>query len=73
MKEFLRSCVSPLTEELETAIEEADFTDRKFFARQCNLDPEIALEMLRYPNDFDFYQYKDILFYTSSCIEYFYR
>lgn len=73
MKEFLQSCASPLSEELETAIEEAGLIDRKFFARQCNLSPTTALDMLRYPDDYDFFQCGDILFYSHSCIEYFYR
>lgn len=73
MKEFLQSCVSPLSEELEAAILDAGLIERKFFARQCNLSPTVALDMLRYPDDYDFFQYKNILIYTHSCIEYFYQ
>ena len=72
MKEFLQSCMSPLSEELEAAIEEAGMIDSGSFARRCNLVPGIALDMLRYPDDYDFYQYKDILFYVHSSIEFFY-
>ena len=73
MKNFIQSSFNPLTEELETAIMKAKPISCKRFARQCSLLPIIALDILRYPDDYDFFQYKDILFYVRSSLEYFYR
>lgn len=73
MKEFIQSCTICLSKELEKAVEGAGLVNCKFFARRCRLSPTIALDMLRYPDDYDFYGYGDIMFYVHSGIEYFYR
>jgi hypothetical protein len=81
MKEYIGNCVGnpfgSLTR-LSEVIDDAKSISKKKFLEECNTEMELHGYPLKqtikqFPNDFDYYQYKDIMFFTHSCIEYFFR
>jgi len=76
MKDYIGNCINnPFddVEILQTIIEEArEITEQDFFmnCEHCNT---FRIDVKDYPDDYMFYRYEDIYFYTHSGIEYFYR
>jgi len=76
MKEFIGTCVENPFGRIETLvkiIDNAREISKRSFLRQTCVHPDIIKEMRRFPNDYEFYQHKDICFYTWSAIEHFYK
>jgi len=77
MKQFMGTCVeNPFRSlwKLNFIIEHGKTISQKEFLVNCQVEPEIELEMRRFPNDYEFYQsYDGIMFYTWSAIEHFYK
>lgn len=76
IKEYLGSCViNPFnsTEELQIIVEDAKEITKQKFMENCSISKEIKGNMKMFPNDYIFYKYEDIYFFTHSAIEYFYR
>ena len=76
MKEFIGTCVdNPFgrIETLEEVTENAKKISKQTFLKDAVVQPDILKEMRQYPADYEFYRYKNIVFYTWSAIEHFYR
>ena len=75
MKSFLCDCINPVwdTNYLSEIIDEAKEITKQTFLKGCCIDSELKQEMKEYPYDYTYYKYKDIYFYTWSCIEHFYK
>ena len=74
-KEFQGTCVeNPFgrIEALVKVVENATEIAKQTFLRRCFVPPEEKAKMKQYPNDFEFYKYKNIYFYCWSAIEHFY-
>ena len=75
-KQFYGTCVeNPFgrIEELVKVIENAIEITKQTFLRHCFMSPGEKVEMKQYPNDFEFYKYRNIYFYRWSAIEHFYQ
>ena len=75
MKEFIGTCVENPFGRIETLVEvteNAQEITKPTFLRKCCIHPDTLKEMRQYPNDYEFYRFKDIYFYTWSAIEHFY-
>lgn len=76
MKQFIGDCVggNPLPPEysLEDVIDNATEIDADEFLNECEVDDKTKVGMYEFPNDYGFYKYQDIYFYTWSVIEHFY-
>ena len=76
MKTFIGNCVSnPFgsTVKLIQIIDKAKKISRKKFLINCDIEHELIDLMKVYPHSFEFYEYKNIMFYTNSAIEHFYK
>lgn len=75
-KEFSGTCVENPFGRIETLVKVIDnaieITKQTFF-KHCILSAELVAEIRLYPNDYRFYKYKSIYFYTWSAIEHFYK
>lgn len=75
MKEFQGTCVGNPFGRIERLIEIVDnaieITKRTFY-KHCLIHPDISTQIKRFPNDYGFYKYQGIYFYTWSAIEHFY-
>ena len=74
-KEFAGTCVENPFGRIETLAEiteNARTISKKKFFDNCFIHPDIVGQTRKYPHDYEFYQYKDIFFYTWSAIEHFY-
>jgi len=76
MKEFIGTCVNNPFERIELLVEITEgakkISKKKFF-ENCFIHPDIIKIIKKYPYDYEFYQYKDIMFYIWSGIEHFYK
>ena len=65
-------------EELSEACESTNEITKEEFLKTCKIENHlytnnIHKDLKYFPNDFSFYKFKEIYFYTHSCIEYFYK
>lgn len=75
-KEFIGTCVENPFERIELLaeiVENAKKIFKKKFFEHCFIHPDIIKAIKQFPNDYEFYQYKDIMFYEWSGIEHFYQ
>lgn len=82
MKEYIGNCVgNPFGSlmRLSEVIDGAKSISNKKFLKECNTEDvelygyQLKQMIKQFSNDFDYFQYKDIMFFTHSCIEYFFR
>ena len=81
MKEFICNCVTPDFKELgvKDVNEFSDFIDNgnsineEEFLNSCEVEETLILNIKEYPNDYDFFENGDIMFFTHSCIEHFFK
>ena len=75
MKSYQGSCVENPFSRIDTLcniVEGAKRTSKRKFFENCYLEEELIKQIRKFPNDYVFYQYEDIMFYQWSAIEYFY-
>ena len=75
MKQFIGDCVENPFGRIETLVkitEGATSISKLSFLKQANIPPSILSDMHQSPNDYKFYRYSTIYFYTWSAIEHFY-
>ncbi len=79
-KQYIWSCVTnpfKTIDKLSCIIDNAKEITKETFFKNCDFIPIDYVENKKqfdlYPNDFSFYKYKTIYFYTHSAIEYFYN
>ncbi len=76
MKEFIGTCVeNPFSSLriLQKVIEDAKAISKQTFLKHCEVEPHILHAFNEYPNDYEFYRYNEVCFYTWSAIEHFYN
>ena len=81
MKQFLCTCESPDYEglglkdvnDLIDFVDEAKEITSKEFLEDYIDGKELKIRINEFPNDFVFYKNNEIIFYTHSCIEHFYK
>lgn len=73
-KQFVCTCINPIwdTDKLCEIIDNAKPISRQTFLKNCCVDELVKNYVKEYPQDFEFYKYKNIYFYRHSAIEYFY-
>lgn len=76
MKEFIGTCVENPFERIELLVEiteKARPISKKRFIENCYIHPDIIKAIKQYPDDYEFFEYKDVMFYVWSAIEHFYK
>ena len=76
MKRYICNCVNPIwnSTKLSNIIDNAKEISRKCFLNNCDIEGESIYDlpllktMEEYPNDFTYYRYKGIFFFTHSCL-----
>jgi hypothetical protein len=74
-KEFQGTCVENPFRNIETlcdVVEKAIKITKRTFLQHCFIHCEILKNMKQFPNDYEFFKYKNIYFYRWSAIEHFY-
>ena len=75
MKDLIGTCVdNPFGRiELSRIIENGEVISKAKFMRTCAIHPDTARDMRRFPNDYEYFQSLDgIYYYEWSAIEHFY-
>lgn len=74
-KEFICSCVNPIweTDKLIDIIDNAKKISKKEFFDNCDVNEDLISNIKEYPYDFEFYKNGEIMFFTHSAIESFYK
>jgi hypothetical protein len=77
-KSFIGSCVSNpfgCKNQLMDITDEAKEITKETFLKKCIVFPKIKLQMNQYPNDYEYYSWRNgrIYFFKHSAIEYFYK
>ena len=81
MKSFICSCVNPDLKELGVKnineftefIDNAESINKKEFLNNCYVEDSLKLDFKTFPNDFDFFRNGEIIFFTNSMIEHFFK
>ena len=80
MKEYFWNCTNnpfPSIELFNSCIKKSKRITSKTFFENCIIPNEILYVRKNYfkefPNDFMYFKYKNIYFFTHSCIEYFFK
>ena len=74
--EYFGNCVNnpfDSPEALDEVIDDADEITKKEFLEGCEVTDDLITDMEEFENDYAFYKFEDIYFFTHSAIEYFYR
>jgi len=74
-KEFIGDCVNNPFASLETLseiIDNAREITKKTFIKYCDVENDLRQDMKQFPNDYTFFKYQNIYFFTWSAIEHFY-
>jgi hypothetical protein len=76
MRYYIGNCINNPFERIELLVEvteRAKTITKKTFLAGVYLDDKIKKNIKDYPDDFEFFSYKGIYFFTHSGIEYFYK
>ena len=76
MKSFIGTCVENPFGRIETlcnVVEGGKKISKKKFLNSCYVEEELIKDFKKFPHDYAFYQYENIMFYTWGAIEHFYE